>query len=151
MFPDIIKLEASIVQRLEPIKASRKITPRAFPDDLENEGVPISGMGICLVAFQSANGTQPTNLQFGNQPQTITLAFELVLIQRGGKSHKLNYPTIQQIVDLLAGQKLIDEPGYGKLYFNSVAYSGLTQEEKCWIYTISFSMPYTMVSGDCCD
>lgn len=149
MFPDVQLLEDNIVRLLQPLKTQRKVLPRAFPDEIGKEGIAINGLGVCLVAFKDSSAPEPTNDRFGKQNQELTLNFELVLIQRGGKSHRMAYPTIKLIVDLLAGQRIIDDRSYGNLFFQSVSYSGMTEEDNCWIYTLSLGLTYRASFGEC--
>ena len=149
MFPNPNDVEEAVITLLAPLKPQRNILPRAFPDQIDQDIVPVSGLGICLVAIQSGSATPPTNKQFSVQTQTATLDLELVLIQRGNKTHKHAYGTIQLIINLLAGQRPLTDKAYGNLFFKDFSYSGMTKEDMCWIYTIRFGIPYKFTAGNC--
>ena len=152
VYINLSNLETAIINRLEPITTSRLINVRGFPDDIDIENYATSGMGVCLVGISGSSSSKPTNVFNAEHTQISTLNIELVLLQRGTKTYRACYPTIEQIIQLLAGYKPIMLPGNSRnsmLWLEGWTYKGVTKNEKLWTYSIRFGMELYTVNGAC--
>lgn len=146
---NLSNLEKAIISRLEPITTSRLINVRGFPDSLDIENYATSGMGVCLVGISGSSSSKPTNVFSAEHAQISTLNIELVLLQRGTKTYRACYPTIEQIIQLLAGYKPLNSNRSSKLWHEGWSYKGITKNEKLWTYSIRFGMELYTVNGAC--
>lgn len=145
---DIKELEEAIVLRLKPLEASRKIFSFSNPEDYENRNIPVNGLGIIFVSFDSLTNQLPENKKFGpitTQPNT---KIKLVLIQRGNYSHKSCYPTLKAIVELLNGYRISGSP----LILTAINHTDSDKKDKCWMYELTFNYIFDLISSceNCC-
>lgn len=146
MFPSLLAYENSIIQRLAPVVSDKNITIRGYPDEPDTHIVAMTGMGLCLVGWSGIQSTKPTNTTFSELTYVSNLAWELLLIHRGGKTYKAAYATVEQIVSLLNGFEL--EP-YSRLWLDNVEYRGRTEQDYHWVYSIVFNQTLKWEAGVC--
>lgn len=142
---DIKALEEFVVNSLKPLATSRKVISYANPADYDLFNVPANGLGLVYVSIESVDVGETSNKRFGPVLLQPIARIKLKLAQRGGHSHKLCYPTLEQIVTILNG---LDYAG-SRLIFGGWRHMPEDEKDKCWRYDVDFSFAFDLAVDNC--